>query len=59
MLKCHVCNRTMEDGVSVMRPVDPPGENRRWACGDHFDRFSDPEVERLVSTILGEDEKQT
>jgi hypothetical protein len=49
----------MEDGVSVMRPVDPPGENRRWACGDHFDRFSDPEVERLVSTILGEDEKQT
>lgn len=34
-MKCCMCNKGIDDGVEMMKPIDPKGApNRRWACTD-------------------------
>ena len=55
MIECSICNKGMEEGVSLFRLGLMGDRNAEWRCRVHmtFDQKStlDPEVDRIVSII--------
>lgn len=49
-MKCIVCGRGMQEGVSLFRQ-NPEGEEGVWACSQHNTGPVDPEVAAITAII--------
>jgi hypothetical protein len=51
-MKCYICGKGMDEGLSLV-PIEPKGTlNRKWACLDHAEKIEVPNDIKEICSIF-------